>query len=299
MTGENNTRCGFAAIIGLPNAGKSTLLNALIGMKVSIVSHKKQTTRSRIAGIITKDATQVVVVDTPGVFSAKKSLDKLMVKAAWGAMAGVNAALHVVDVSHKDPLGNNKAIVERLPDDTPVFLVLNKIDKIPRDKLLGLAKSFSDAFAYQEVMMISALKGQGVTDLLEKIEPLMPESPWMYEEDQVSDVPLQFMCAEITREKVYEQLHEEIPYAVFVNTENWERFDNGDIKISQVIFVEKDSQKGIVLGKGGSRIKSIGAKAREDMQELTQTRVHLKLFVKVDQNWASRAENIRNMGLDL
>jgi GTP-binding protein Era len=291
-------RCGFAAVIGLPNAGKSTLMNAVVGAKVSIVSKKAQTTRCRVRGIAIHENAQIILIDTPGIFEPQKTLDKAMVKAAWESIDEADVILHIIDAGTKNPFNNNQKIIERLPKDIPVFLVFNKTDKINKPELLTLATNFNEAFPYAATYMISALAGQGVPDIVTAVTKLMPEGEWHFDEDQIADMPLRLMAAEITREKVFHQLHAELPYAVLVETENWENFRNGDIKIDQAIYVKRDSQKAIVLGKGGAQIKKIGEASRKDLEELTGTRVHLKLFVKVQENWEERAENYSLMGLD-
>lgn len=274
-------KCGLAAIIGLPNAGKSTLVNALVGSKVSIVTHKVQTTRQRVLGIVTEESSQIILVDTPGVFRPKKTMEKAMVKAAWDAIPDADVVVHLVDVSAKDVLRDNKVIFERLPKNKPCMLALNKVDKIKKEELLALTASLNEAFDYQATFMISALKKSGLSELLQSISTELPEMPWMYEEDQITDMPMRLMAAEITREKIFEQLHEELPYSIAVETETWEQFDNGSVKIDQVVYVERDSQKGIVVGKGGSRVKKIGEEARKELEELFDMRIHLKIFVKV------------------
>ena len=297
-TPEMNTKCGLVSILGLPNAGKSTLTNALVGSKVSIVSDKVQTTRSRVLGILTQDQTQMILMDTPGVFSPKKTLDRAMVKAAWDTMPEADVIVHLVDATDRNVLEKNKMIIQRLPQKGVVFLVLNKTDKVNKPDLLTLAQAFNDVFPYAATFMISSLKKQGLPGLLEAISTHMPEGPWMFEEDDITDMPMRLMAAEITREKIFQQLHYELPYAVLVETEQWEDFEDGSIKISQVIYVQRDSQKAIVVGKGGRQIKHIGEKARLELEELFEARIHLKLFVKVQENWPERAENYRLMGLD-
>lgn len=278
---DNNTVCGLAAIIGLPNAGKSTLVNALVGSKVSIVTHKKQTTRQRILGIVTHNNAQVILMDTPGVFRPKKSMERAMVKSAWDALPDANIICHIVDVSTSDPVKSSRLIIDRLTENKPVFLVLNKVDKIKKEDLLALTVKLNEAYNYQETFMISALKQSGLERLLDIICTNLPRAPWMFEEDMITDMPMRLMAAEITREKIFEQLHNELPYSIAVETESWENFDNGSVKINQVVYVERDSQKGIVLGKGGSRIKKIGEAARVDLEDLFEMRIHLKLHVKV------------------
>ncbi len=295
------THFGFASVVGLPNAGKSTLMNALIGSKVSIVSKKVQTTRMRVLGITIDEPsqTQLVIIDTPGVFLPSKTLEKAMVSAAWDTMSEGDVVMHLVDVSSKNYLKKNKLIIERLPKDRPVFLILNKCDAIKKEALLSITQELNELFDYKATYMISALKGHGLKQLMEGLCGLMPEGSWMYDEDQITDMPMRLMSAEITREKIFQQLHEEVPYSVFVETENWEEFDNGDIKISQVVYVQRDSQKAIMLGKGGAQIQSIGTKSRLELEEIMDCTVHLKIFVKVKENWQERAEMYQLMGLDI
>ncbi len=292
-------RYGFVSVIGLPNAGKSTLTNALVGCKVSIVSRKIQTTRSRILGIALHENAQIVLIDTPGIFKPKKTLEKAMVSAAFSSFDEAEIILHMVDVAVKKPLEQNQMILKALDEKSKVILILNKVDKIDKEALLEISKTLNEAFPYDATFMLSALSGKGVNGLADHLAQQLPESDWMYDEDQITDMPMRLMAAEITREKVFDQLHQEIPYAVFVETENWEQFDNGSVKVSQVIYVQKDSQKGIVLGKGGSKIKAIGQAARKDLEELLETKVHISLFVRVQENWAERAENYRMFGLDM
>lgn len=292
-------RCGFVSVIGLPNAGKSTLTNALVGCKVSIVSRKIQTTRSRILGIALRGAAQLVLIDTPGIFKPKKTLEKAMVSAAFNSFDEADVIAHMVDVSMKNPLEYNKIILDAFEENAKVVLVLNKVDKIDKEVLLALSKEFNEAFSYEATFMLSALSGKGVDALADYFAAQLPISDWMYAEDQITDMPMRLMAAEITREKIFDQLHQEIPYAVFVETENWEQFDNGSVKISQVVYVQKDSQKGIVLGKRGSKIKAIGQASRLDLEEILETRVHLNIFVRVQENWAERAENYQIFGLEM
>lgn len=300
MTAPNQetTKCGFVAVLGLPNAGKSTFMNALIGAKVSIVSHKVQTTRTRVLGILTEGQTQLVLIDTPGIFAPKKTLEKAMVKAAWDALSGADAVVHIVDASTKNPLGSSEEIISKLPEETACILVLNKTDQVNKVELLKLAQGFNERFPYEATFMISSLKEQGTKDVLKDLVARMPQGPWVFEEDQITDMPMRMMAAEITREKIYRQLHQELPYAMMVHTENWEEFDNGSVKISQLLYVQTDSQKAIVLGKGGSRIRQLGEEARLELEKFMERRVHLKLLVKVQENWAERPENYAMMGLD-
>lgn len=292
-----NTRCGFVSILGLPNAGKSTLVNALVGSKVSIVSKKVQTTRCRILGIAVQEQTQLVLVDTPGIFSPQKTLDRAMVGAAWESLDNADVVVHLIDASIKNPLENNEIILSRLPADRPCFLVLNKTDQVKKPALLELAAKMNARFNYHATFMISALKNDGIEELSQKLAQIMPEGEWIFDPEQSTDAPMRFMAAEITREKIFHQLHEELPYAVMVETEQWENFDNGDYKISQIIYVQRETQKAIVVGKSGSRIREIGAAARKDMEEIFGAKVHLKLFVKVQENWPERAESLAIIGL--
>lgn len=292
------THCGFVSIIGVPNAGKSTLTNALVGSKVSIVSRKVQTTRTRVLGIVTEGKAQIILMDTPGVFAPKKTLEKAMVKAAWSTLSEADIVVHLVDVTDKKAHAHNQMIIERLPENTMCILALNKTDKVNKPDLLALAQGLNEARDYAATFMISSLKAQGLDDMLSYIGEHLPVGPWMFDEDQITDMPMRLMAAEITREKIFEQLHEELPYEMMVETENWESFDNGSIKINQVIYVQRESQKGMVVGKGGSRIKKIGEQARLELEDIFEERIHLKLHVKVQENWAERAENYRLIGLE-
>lgn len=296
---QSYTKCGFVSVVGLPNAGKSTLINQLVGSKVSIVSKKTHTTRNRILGIALHGASQIILIDTPGIFDAggSRSMEKAMVSAAFDALDESEAVLHIVDAAMKNPLEKNMDLVKKLPNNKPVILVLNKTDKADKPSLLKLATDFNDQFDYQATFMISSLKGSGTKDVLEHLSNQVQPGPWMFDEDQITDMPMRMMAAEITREKIFNQLHQELPYAAMVHTETWEHFDNGSIKIGQSVFVERDTQKAIVLGKGGKRIKQIGQEAREEMEELFDARIHLKLFVKVQDNWAEKTDNLRLMGL--
>lgn len=293
-----DTRCGFVSVLGLPNAGKSTLVNALVGSKVSIVSKKVQTTRCRVLGIAMQGDSQVVLMDTPGIFAPKKTLERAMVGAAWSTLDQADAVLHLVDATNKKALMMNEIIIEKLVKDKPCILVLNKTDDVNKPDLLDLAAKFNERFDYEATFMISALKDQGVDDVLSYLAKNMPEGEFIFDPEQSTDMPMRFMAAEITREKIFHQLHEELPYAALVETESWENFDNGDFKISQVIYIQKETQKAIVVGKGGSRIKEIGAAARADMEEVFGAKVHLNLFVKVQENWGERPENFSLIGLE-
>ena len=299
QTSENARKCGIVAVIGLPNAGKSTLTNALVGEKVSIVSRKVQTTRACVMGIISCGAAQLILVDTPGMFKASdnKMLEQAMVKAAWSALSDADCVVHLVDVSAGNIRKSNASILNRLPDKKPCFLALNKIDKLDKSALLSLASDLNEAFAYEKTFMVSALKNKGLDSMVATFVQYLPQGPWMFSEDQASNMPVRMMAAEMTRETMFEQLHQELPYDIMVVTENWEEFENGSVKIDQLIYVKKESQKGIVVGKGGQRIKKIGLKTRAELEDILQQHVHLKLRVKVQENWSERAENYPLIGL--
>ncbi|MBL8907387.1 MAG: GTPase Era [Rhizobiales bacterium] len=298
MTGEA-AHCGFCAIIGAPNAGKSTLVNQLAGSKVSIVSRKAQTTRARIRAITVEGNTQIVFVDTPGIFAPRRKLDTAMVANAWSGAGEADAVLLIVD-ARKGLDDEVRTIIAGLGDaHLKPALVLNKIDAISRDKLLPLTEALTALYAFPRVFMVSAINGDGVAELKSYIAAQMPEGPWLYPGDQTADIQLRFLASEITREKLYERLHDELPYASTVETESWEERRDGSVRIGQVIFVERDSQKMIVLGKGGQTIKQIGQLARTELEALFERKVHLFLFVKVRENWAEDPERLRNMGLDL
>jgi GTP-binding protein Era len=293
------TRCGFCAIIGAPNAGKSTLVNQLAGSKVSIVSHKVQTTRARIRAIAIEGASQIVLVDTPGIFKPKRTLDRAMVDNAWGGAGDADAVVLLID-GRPGLTEDAKALIAQLEQTkTRAILVINKIDLMSRERLLEVAAEFNGAYPFEQTFMVSALNGSGTQDLLKFLAQKMPEGPWLYPEDQVADVQLRFMAAEMTREVIYERLHEELPYASTVETESWEEQKNGSVKIGQVIYVQRDSQKAIVLGKGGQTIKLLGQMARKEMEAQFGRKVHLFLFVKVREHWPEDKERLRNMGLDV
>ena len=292
------TRCGFVALIGAPNAGKSTLLNQLVGSKISIVTHKVQTTRARIRAIALEGNTQIIFVDTPGIFAPKRKLDEEMVAAAWAGAVEADATVLLIDA--RDGLNEaNRAIVEGLEKaNLKVMLAINKIDTVPREKLLLLADELNKLYPFTDTFMISAMKGHGVQDLKQTLADRMPPGPWLYPEDQVADLPLRMLAAEITREKLFLRLHDELPYASTVETETWQERKDGSVRIEQVIFVERDSQKKIVLGKNGQTIKAIGQAARTEIAEALGQKVHLFLFVKVREKWAEDPERLRMMGLD-
>ncbi len=293
------TRCGFCAIIGAPNAGKSTLVNQLAGSKVSIVSHKVQTTRARIRAIAMEGDAQIVLVDTPGIFKPKRTLDRAMVQNAWGGAGDADAVILLID-GRPGLTDEAKEIIAPLEHTrTKAVLVINKIDLMSRERLLEVATAFNDAYHFEQTFMVSALNGSGTLDLLKYLGQKMPPGPWLYPEDQVADVQLRFMAAEMTREVIYERLHEELPYSSTVETETWEEMKDGSVKIGQIIFVQRDSQKAIVLGKGGQTVKLLGQMARKEMEAQFERKVHLFLFVKVREHWPEDKERLRNMGLDV
>jgi len=296
---EQQTRCGFVGIIGAPNAGKSTLVNQLVGAKVSIVSPKVQTTRVRVMGIVNHGAAQVIFVDTPGIFAPKKRLEKAMVAAAWQGMQDAEVTILLVDASKGRVNDDTRAIIERLKQTgRKIVLALNKIDMVKKEKLLEFAQTLNAEGIFSDVYMVSALSGDGVDRMMNDIARRMPEGPWMFGEDQISDMPMRLLAAEITREKIFLQLGDELPYASTVETESWEDFDNGSVKVSQTIYVMRDTQKAIVLGKGGTRIKKIGQAAREELEEILERRVHLSLFVKVREKWTDDPARYSAWGLD-
>ncbi len=296
---DANHRCGFVALVGAPNAGKSTLLNTLVGSKLSIVSPKVQTTRRRVLGIATEGLSQIIYVDTPGIFSPKKRLERAMVAAAWQGAGDADVIVVLVDASHGRADEDSKALLARLREERrPAILALNKVDLIRRDRLLALAAALNDDAPFTDTFMISALTGDGVDDLRAVLAARLPLGPWHFPEDQLSDIPMRLLAAEITREKLFRQLHQELPYSSTVETETWEEFADGSVRIAQVIFVERDSQRAIVIGKGGTRLRSLGESSRMDLEAMLERRVHLKLFVKVRGNWTEDPERYEAMGLD-
>ena len=293
------SRCGFVAVLGAPNAGKSTLVNRAVGQKVSIVSPKVQTTRSRVLGIVNQGATQIVLVDTPGIFAPRRRLDRAMVAAAWGGAADADAIVLIVDAARKSIDDETRGIIAGLKQQKrQVILALNKIDIVKREKLLALTAELNAEGIFTDIFMISAETGDGVDDLLQTLAQRMPEGPHHYPDDQVTDVPMRSLASEITREQLFRQLQQELPYALTVETDSWEEFDDGSAKIQQTIFVARDSQKGIVVGKGGDRIRQVREAAQRELQALMDRKVHLFLFVKVRENWAEDPEHFRNIGLD-
>ena len=295
---DTNTKAGFVALIGAPNAGKSTLLNSLVGSKVSIVSRKVQTTRALVRGIAIEGEAQIVFVDTPGIFKPKRRLDRAMVTSAWGGAGDADIIALLLDV-RKGIDEEAEAILEKLPElKQAKVLILNKIDLIERSRLLELAAKLNEKVPFAHTFMISALKGDGIDTLRRQLAAMMPEGPWLYPEDQISDAPLRMLAAEITREKIYERLHEELPYQSTVETDQWQPRPDGSVRIEQTVFVERDSQRKIVLGKGWQTIKAIGQAARKEIAEIAEAPVHLFIFVKVRENWSDDPERYREMGLE-
>ena len=280
--------CGSVAIIGAPNAGKSTLVNAMVGSKVSIVSPKVQTTRNRVLGIALHHQAQIILIDTPGLFVPQTRLDRAMVSAAWTGASEGDVIAYMFDTKKKSINENDRKTLMRLAElskELPIVLVLNKVDAIDKTKLLKFATEMNELCPFRDTFMISAQTGDGVPDLLKYFSKILPEEDWIYDEDQITDMPMRLLAAEITREQVFNQLYQEIPYAITVETEQWEEFDNGDVRIQQLIHVEKDQQKAIVLGRGGSRLREIGSRARAELETIFDRKVHLKLFVRVTDKW--------------
>ena len=292
------TRCGYVALIGAPNAGKSTLLNRLVGQKLAIVSPKVQTTRSRLLGIATEDDTQLIFVDTPGIFEPRRRLDRAMVAAAWAGASDADVTVLLVDAAHGVD-DDTRRIVERLEQARrPAILALNKIDLVRRDTLLGLTDQLSKSGNFTQVFMISGLSGDGVDDLHRHLAKIVPEGPFLFPPDQLSDAPERWLAAEVTREQVFLQLHDELPYSATVETESWQERPDGSVRVEQVIYVRRASQRAIVLGEGGRRIKTIGARARAELGAMLDRKVHLFLFVKVRDNWLDDPERYRAIGVD-
>jgi GTP-binding protein Era len=289
-----DTRCGFIAVIGAPNAGKSTLVNALVGTKVSIVSHKVQTTRMPIRGIAIEGKSQLVFIDTPGIFKPRRRLDRAMVHAAWGGAGDADLVVVIVDAA-KGLSEDIEAILGKLK--SAPLLALNKIDRVKKERLLELAQEFNAHIPFDATFMISALNGYGVADLKRHLAARVPLGPWHYPADEVSDAPLRLMASEITREKIYERLHEELPYQATVETTDWKEKKDG-VRIEQTIYVARDSQRSIVLGKGGSMIKQLSMLARQELSEILEKPVHLFLFVKVREGWEDDPERYREQGLE-
>jgi GTP-binding protein Era len=295
---EGQTRCGFIALIGAPNAGKSTLINALVGSKVAIVTHKVQTTRALLRGIATEGAAQLVFIDTPGIFAPKRRLERAMVSHAWAGAHDADLVGLLVDAKHGLD-DEAQAIVDKLPEvRQPKILILNKVDLVDKPALLALAQALNARAKFAATFMISALTGDGVADVKRWFAEHVPQGPWHYPEDQITDAPLRQLAAEITREKLYLRLHQELPYQSTVETEQWKELRDGSVRIEQTIYVERESQRKIVLGKGGATIKAIGAEARRELTDVLEQPVHLFLFVKVREGWADDPERYRQMGLE-
>jgi GTP-binding protein Era len=295
-----STRAGFVALIGEPNAGKSTLLNAMVGAKVSIVTHKVQTTRARIRGVAMEGDSQIVFVDTPGLFQPRRRLDRAMVAAAWGGAADADIIALMVEAHRGVTPGVERILdgLEEVGKGRPVALVLNKIDRVAPESLLVLSKALNERFEFAQTFMISADRGHGVNTLREWLADALPEGPWLYPEDQIADLPMRVIAAEITREKLTLRLHQELPYQLTVETEGWEERKDGSARIDQMIYVVRDGHKGIVLGHKGETIKAVSRASREELEEFLGRRVHLFLQVKVRANWLEDAERYTQMGLD-
>ncbi len=300
MTDDSQTRAGFVALIGEPNAGKSTLLNRMVGAKVSIVTHKVQTTRARIRGIAMEGQAQIVFVDTPGLFRPRRRLDRAMVAAAWGGAADADITILLIE-AHRGLTEGAQAIIEALKERASsrrVALAINKIDRVKAEELLALSQELNTAFPFERTFMISAEKGYGCDDLRAWLGAELPQGPWLYPEDQIADLPLRMIAAEVTREKLTLRLHEELPYQLTVETEKWEDRQDGSVRIDQLIYVARDGHKGIILGKGGETLKAIGQQARADLADFLDRPVHLFLQVKVRPNWLEEKERYSEMGLD-
>ena len=313
MTERSHKKCGFVAVIGAPNAGKSSLVNAMVGAKVSIVTHKVQTTRARVRGVAVEGDTQIVFIDTPGIFSPRRRLDRAMVAASWEGIEGADAIVLMVDApsyiagnsnekadgAARKAAADTDAIIEEMKRrEAKAILAINKLDKLPREKMLALTADLNAHGDFSDTFYLSATRGDGLDDLKAYLVGRMPKGPWMYPEDQLSDISDRLMAAEVTREKLYLRLHQELPYEATVETESWERTKKKELRVEQTIYVSRDSQKGIVLGKGGQTLKAIGAASREELTELLGKPVHLFLHVKVRENWADDPARLRNMGLD-
>lgn len=295
---DAGTACGFVALIGAPNAGKSTLINRLVGTKVSIVSRKVQTTRGTVRGITLEGPAQIIFVDTPGIFAPKRRLDRAMIGAAWSSAGDADVVALLVDVQ-KGVDNETEAVLAKLPQlSAAKILILNKIDQIEPEKLLALAADLNDRLAFAQTFMVSALRGHGIEKVRKELGKLMPKGPWLYPEDQISDMPLRLLAAEITREKIFERLHDELPYASTVETELWKEQPDRAVRIEQTIYVMREAHKKIVVGEGGRTIKAIGIAARKEIEEAAEQKVHLFLFVKVRENWGDDPQHYREMGLE-
>jgi GTP-binding protein Era len=304
MTAEANgetptaTRCGFVALIGAPNVGKSTLVNALVGAKVTIVSRKVQTTRALIRGIVIENNAQIILVDTPGIFLPKRRLDRAMVSTAWSGAHDADLVCVLLDAKTGIDEEAEAILTKAASVNHDKILVINKVDLVQREKLLALAQAANERMKFARTFMISAISGDGVDDIRRTLAEMVPSGPYLYPEDQMSDAPMRQLAAEITREKIYQKLHQELPYQSTVETDKWEERKDKSVRIEQTIFVERESQRKIVLGKGGATIKSIGADSRKELMQILDVPVHLFLFVKVRENWGDDPDRYREMGLD-
>lgn len=298
---EAKTKCGYVAIIGPTNAGKSTLMNTLVGAKVSIVSRKVQTTRCRLNGIYSKDDTQIVFVDTPGLFDPKRPLERAMIDEVWRVLYDVDVVLLLIDAAGErvnPDFTHLDQILKRRRDDQPLLLALNKTDAVnPKQKLLDLAAAYNAHHKFDETLMIAGLKGDGVNDLVTTIAKYLPSSPFFYPPDQVMDIPLSLMAAEVTREEIFDRLHQELPYHIMVDTEEFTEETDGSVTIRQVVVVARDNHKGIVIGKGGATLKQIGSRARAQLEDIFEQRVHLYLQVIVDEKWEQKTDRLRRGGM--
>ena len=295
---DGGRRCGFVAVIGAPNAGKSTLTNRLVGAKVSIVTAKAQTTRYRVSGVAVDGPAQLVYVDTPGIFEPRRRLDRAMVAAAWTGAADADIRLLLIDARKGLDEEAGRILTALAATPAHCVLALNKIDLVRRDRTLALSRDANEVCAFEATFMISAATGDGVSDLSARLAAMVPPGPWLYPEDQLSDMNDRLFAAEITREKLFERLHQELPYALTVETEDWQGFDDGSVRIAQTVFVERDSQKGIVLGRQGTRIKSVREQAAAELESILERKVHLFIFVKVRQKWGDDPERFAPWGLD-
>ncbi len=292
------TRCGFVALIGAPNVGKSTLVNALVGAKVTIVSRKVQTTRALIRGIAIENNAQIILVDTPGIFLPKRRLDRAMVSTAWSGAHDADLVCVLLDAKAGIDEEAEAILTKAASVNHEKILVINKVDLVQREKLLALAQAANERMPFARTFMISAISGDGVDDIRKTLAEMVPPGPFLYPEDQMSDAPMRQLAAEITREKIYQKLHQELPYQSTVETDKWEERKDKSVRIEQTIFVERESQRKIVLGKGGATIKSIGADSRKELTQILDVPVHLFLFVKVRENWGDDPDRYREMGLD-